>query len=75
MLPAREVVETDAAFDTGRASGDLEVSSVYEAGTRPAVGEFVGLIFTQPEPSGGFVSIASGVRRVEGRIHRQGQQL
>lgn len=28
MLPAREVVETEAAFETGRASGDLEVSSV-----------------------------------------------
>jgi hypothetical protein len=28
MLPAREVVETEAAFETGRASGDLEVISV-----------------------------------------------
>jgi hypothetical protein len=29
MLPAREVVETEAAFETGRASGEgLEVSSV-----------------------------------------------
>lgn len=39
------------------------------------MGEFVGLIFTQPEPSGVFVSIVRDVRRVGGEVYHRGPRL
>ena len=75
MLPAREVVETEAAFETGRAEGDRAVISVYEAGTRPAVGELVGLILTQPEPSAeGFVSLYQSWEVRRGEVYHLDQR-